>query len=64
MTMLGRHLLETGQLRAGIDLDEVRDVLWNYLAIDHYERLVRTQGWPLERYSRWLADAIASALCP
>ena len=64
MTMLGRHLLETGQLRAGIGLDEVRDVLWNYLAIDSYERLVLTQGWPLERYSRWLASAIIGALCP
>ena len=64
MTMLGRHLLETGQLRDGIGLDEVRDVLWNYLAIDSYERLVLTQGWPLERYSRWLASAIIGALCP
>jgi AcrR family transcriptional regulator len=64
MTMLGRHLLETGQLRNGISLDEVRDVLWNYLAIDTYERLVLTQGWPLDRYSRWLAHAITSALCP
>lgn len=51
MTMLGRHLLASGQLRAGIDLDEGRDVLWNYLAIDTYERLVLSQGWPLERYS-------------
>src|SRR5690242_1002755 len=64
MTMLGRHLLQTGQLRDGIDLGEVRDVLWNYLAIDTYERLVLAQGWPLERYSRWLAHAITSALCP
>jgi hypothetical protein len=64
MTMLGRHLLETGQLRDGIELDEVRDVLWNYLAIDIYERLVLTQDWPLERYSQWLAHAITSAICP
>ena len=64
MTMLGRHLLDTGQLRDRIELDEVRDVLWNYLAIDTYERLVLTQGWPLERYSRWLAHAITSAICP
>ena len=63
MTMLGRNLLETGQLRDGIDLDEVRDVLWTYLSIDHYERLVRTQRWSLERYSRWLAHAITSAIC-
>ena len=47
-----------------IDLGEVRDVLWNYLAIDTYERLVLTQGWPLGRYSVWLAHAITSAICP
>jgi AcrR family transcriptional regulator len=61
--VLGRHLLRTGQLRSGIDLNEVRDVLWNYLAIDHYERLVLTQSWPLERYAQWLAHAIISAIC-
>src|SRR5215216_4641214 len=44
--------------------DEVRDVLWNSLAIDNYERLVLAQGWPLRRYSRWLAQAIANAICP
>jgi hypothetical protein len=64
MTMLGRHLLGTGGLRDGLDLDEVRDVLWNYLAIDHFERLVLTQGWSLERYERWLGQAITGALCP
>lgn len=39
-------------------------MLWNYLAVDHYERLVLSQGWSLERYSRWLAGAITAALCP
>ena len=39
---------KTGQLRDGIGYRELRDVLWNYLAIDSYERLVLTQGWPLE----------------
>jgi AcrR family transcriptional regulator len=63
MTMLGGHLLGTGQLRDGIGLAEVRDVLWNYLAIDHYERLVLAQGWPLQRYSQWLAHAVTSAIC-
>jgi AcrR family transcriptional regulator len=64
MTRLGRHLLDTGQLREGIELDEVRDVLWNYLAIDAYERLVLHQGWSHERYARWLTRAVTSALCP
>lgn len=63
MTMLGRHLLETGDLRAGVELDEVRDVLWNYLAIDTYERLVLSQGWSQERYMAWLTTTITNALC-
>jgi AcrR family transcriptional regulator len=64
MAMLGRHLLDSGRLRPGIELDEVRDVLWNYLAIDSYERLVLIQGWSLPRYAAWLTRAITSALCP
>ena len=64
MTVLGRHLLATGHLRPGIELDEVRDLLWNYLAIDHYERLVLRRGWDLDRYTRWLTRAITHALCP
>ena len=38
-------------------------MLWNYLAIDHYERLVLDQGWSPDRYARRLAHAITSALC-
>jgi hypothetical protein len=64
MTMLGRHLLDSGQLRDGINLDEVRDGLWNYLAIDNHERLVLSQGWTRRRYWRWLAHAITSTICP
>jgi AcrR family transcriptional regulator len=64
MTALGRHLLDTGQLRPGIDLAEVRDVLWNYLAIDTYERLVLRRGWTRERYAAWLTAAVTRALCP
>jgi hypothetical protein len=57
-------LTRSGQLRDGIGLDEVRDVLWNYLAIDACERLVPTQGWPPGRYPAWTAHALTCALCP
>jgi hypothetical protein len=57
-------LVDTGQLCDGIGLGEVSDMPWNCLAIDHYERLVITQGWPLERYAQWLVEAITSAICP
>jgi AcrR family transcriptional regulator len=63
MGLLARRLLETGQLRAGLDLDEVTDLLWNYLAIDHYERLVLIRGWSTARYQEWLTRAVTGALC-
>jgi AcrR family transcriptional regulator len=63
MTMLARELVDSGQLRDGIELEEVRDVLWNYLAIDTYERLVLSRGWPLQRYSDWLSRTIIAAIC-
>ena len=62
MTMLGRHLIESGQLREGIELDEVRDVLWTYTAVELYELLVVERGWPLDRYADWIGQAIAAAL--
>ena len=64
MTLFGRQLGETGQIREDIDRDEVTDILWNYLAIDHYERLVLLRGWSAIRYQRWLTAAITDALCP
>ena len=62
MTMLGRHLIESGQLREGIELDEVRDVLWTCTAVELYELLVVERGWPLDRYAEWIGHAIAAAL--
>src|SRR5919112_2540417 len=58
MTMLGRHLIESGQLREGIELDEVRDVLWTYTAVELYELLALERGWPLDRYANWIGQAI------
>lgn len=62
MTMLGQHLLDTGGLRAGIGLEEVRDVLWTYIAVELYELLVLERGWPLDRYADWITNAITAAL--
>jgi AcrR family transcriptional regulator len=62
MTMLGRHLIESDQLREGIELDEVRDVLWTYTAVELYELLVVERGWPLDRYADWIAQATTAAL--
>jgi AcrR family transcriptional regulator len=62
MTMLGRHLIHSGQLRAGIELAEVRDVLWTYTAVELYELLVLKRGWSVDCYPEWLGQAIIGAL--
>ncbi len=62
MRLLGQQLLDTGQLRPRVTLDEVADLLWNYLSIDHYERLVMLRGWSIDRYRQWLTCAIIDAL--
>ena len=38
-------------------------MLWNYLAIDAFERLVLLRGWTHERYTRWLTRAVVNAVC-
>jgi AcrR family transcriptional regulator len=64
MTMLATHLHDSGQLRPGLGVDEVRDVLWAYIAVEQYELLVLGRGWPLDRYRAWLVRAITAAVCP
>jgi AcrR family transcriptional regulator len=62
MAILGRHLVETGQLRDGIEFAEVRDVLWTYTAVELYELLVLRRRWPVGRYAEWIGHAITAAL--
>jgi AcrR family transcriptional regulator len=64
MTMFGRHLVETGQLRDDITLEQVADLLWTYIAVEQYELLVLLRDWPLTRYAEWTAKAISDAICP
>jgi AcrR family transcriptional regulator len=59
-----RDLLDRGYLRSGITLDEARDVLWAYSSTELYELLVLRQGWPIERYGRFVAGGMIAALLP
>ncbi len=64
MELNARHLYERGDLRVGISLEEARDVLWTYSSPELYELLVLRQQWPLERYGRFVAEAMIAALLP
>ncbi len=65
MTHNARTLAEAGHLRAGVKLEDAADVLWTCSSPDLYELLVLMRGWPLDRYARFVADAmIAGLLAP
>jgi AcrR family transcriptional regulator len=54
---LATDLAATGELRAGLTLDEVTDVLWSMNAAEYYILLVHDRGWSPQRFERWLAEA-------
>ena len=62
MTMLARHLAESGQIRPDIDVGEVRDVLWTCISVEVYDLLVLQRGWTLTAYADWMADTLISSI--
>jgi AcrR family transcriptional regulator len=64
MTHNARTLLKAGHLRQGITLAAATDVLWTYSSPELYELLVIRRGWSVERYGRFVADAMIAALLP
>jgi AcrR family transcriptional regulator len=64
MTVNARHLHDHGHLRRGVTLQSAIDILWTYSSAELYELLVLRRGWPLDRYGRFVADAMMAALLP
>jgi AcrR family transcriptional regulator len=62
MTQFAGNLAETGQLREGLTVEDVRDILWAYHAPELFELLVMERGWTAERYGEFLTAALRAAL--
>jgi AcrR family transcriptional regulator len=62
MTVNARHLRDGGHLRAGVSLAAAADALWMYTSPELYELFVLRRRWSIERYGRFVADAVAAAL--
>nr|WP_036319134.1 TetR/AcrR family transcriptional regulator [Microbispora sp. ATCC PTA-5024] len=56
MRDLAQELVGTGQVRPGLDVDEIADVVWATNSPEFYCLLVEDRGWPAERFTVWLAD--------
>ena len=44
------NLLTKEPLKPGLDRDTAVDVMWTYMATEHFRRLVRDRGWSADRY--------------
>ena len=57
MHLYAADLASTGELRPGLTVDEVADVVWSMNSSEYYLLLVQQRGWSPERFERWLAEA-------
>jgi AcrR family transcriptional regulator len=57
MRLFARDLADTGELRPGLDVEEIADVVWSMNSAEFFSLLVRERGWAQERFARWLAEA-------
>jgi AcrR family transcriptional regulator len=62
MRQNARRLHDRGILRPGIEVAEVADVFWTYSSPELYDLLVNRRGWSVERFGRFVGDALTAAL--
>lgn len=62
MTHFATHLHEGGHLRAGLTMEEARDVLWTFNSAELWELLVVHRGWTPMRFGGWVGDMLIAAL--
>ena len=55
-------LVESGQLKPGLDEKAARDILWTLTGRNVYRMLVIERNWSSDRYEKWLGDTIVEAL--
>jgi hypothetical protein len=64
MTQFARHLADGGHLRAGLTVEDARDMLWTFLSPQLWQLLVIDRRWTPQHYANWMAELLAAALLP
>lgn len=62
--MIARSLARAGALRPGLRERDAADVIHAFLSPEMYRLLVVDRGWKVERYVRWLAQALGDQVLP
>ena len=64
MTRNARKLADAGHLRRGLTAEHAGEIMWTYSSPQLYELLVIIRGWPLQRFTAFITDAMIAALLP
>jgi hypothetical protein len=59
MRRFAKEVASTGELRSGLTVEEMADVVWATNSAEFYHLLVEERGWTPDRYEAWLADSWA-----
>lgn len=62
MTNLAQNLADGRHLRAGVSVEEARDLLWACSSPDLYDLLVLRRGWSAQRYAAFLTTTTVANL--
>ena len=63
-SQIARSLARSGDLRPGLPEREAAEVIHALMSPEVYRLLVVDQGWPPERYERWLGATLIDQLLP
>lgn len=62
MTMFATGLMATGEVRAGLSVDDVASVLVLAMATRNYDWLVRRRGFSVDDFVHWYVGSVAGAI--
>lgn len=62
MSFFAGHLHDAGHLRCDVTVEDARDVLWTYNAVEMWDLLVRQRRWSNQRYGSWIGEQLVAAL--
>jgi TetR/AcrR family transcriptional regulator of autoinduction and epiphytic fitness len=57
-------LSSNGPLQDGLTLDDAAETVWALTSAEVYTLLVKDRGWEVEKYRKWLIDALSKLIIP
>lgn len=57
-----KSLAASGKMKQGLAMNDARRIMWMYTGREVYRMLVEVGGWSADKYQKWLAATLVSAL--